>query len=97
MDRSYPVARNIEDIQRDIERTRRQLAGTLDEIADRSKPQNLVNDAKDQAAVKLQDKNVQLALAGVAAAVVGLIALSVVRSRRRSSDIKELQKLLAQR
>ena len=27
------MARNIEDIQRDIERTRRQLAGTLDELA----------------------------------------------------------------
>ena len=31
------MARNIDDIQRDIERTRRQLASTLDELADRSK------------------------------------------------------------
>ncbi|QPK78820.1 DUF3618 domain-containing protein [Corynebacterium lizhenjunii] len=91
------MARNIEDIQRDIERSRRQLAGTLDELANRSKPQNLVNDAKAQAATKLQDQNVQIALAGVAAAVVGLIALGVVRSRRRSNDLKELQRLLAQR
>ena len=40
------MARNIEDIQRDIERTRRQLAGTLDELAQRSKPQNFANEAK---------------------------------------------------
>ena len=91
------MARNIEDIQRDIERTRRQLAGTLDELADRSRPQNLANDAKSAAQDKLQDKNVQIALAGVAAVVVGGIAFAVFRSRRRSSDIKELQRLLAQR
>lgn len=91
------MARNIEDIQRDIERTRLQLAGTLDELAGRSKPQNLVNDAKLAATDKLQDQNVQIALAGIAAAVVGLVALGVARSRRRSKDLKELQKLLAAR
>ncbi|NTS21649.1 DUF3618 domain-containing protein, partial [Bacteroides fragilis] len=64
------------DIQRDIERTRRQLASTLDELADRSKPQNLVDDAKGAATEKLQDRNVQMALAGVGAAVAGLIAFS---------------------
>ena len=49
------MARNIEDIQRDIERTRRQLAGTLDELAQRSKPQNFANEAKTAATDKLQD------------------------------------------
>ncbi|MBK4149163.1 DUF3618 domain-containing protein [Corynebacterium macginleyi] len=91
------MARNIEDIQRDIERTRRQLASTLDEIADRSKPQNLVDDAKDAATEKLQDRNVQLVLGGVGAAIVGLIAYTVFRSRRRKSDLKELQRLLSER
>ena len=61
------MARNIEDIQRDIERTRRQLAGTLDELAQRSKPQNFANEAKTAATDKLQDRNVQMALAGVGA------------------------------
>ena len=91
------MARNIEDIQRDIERTRRQLASTLDEIADRSKPQNLVDDAKNAATEKLQDRNVQLVRGGVGAAVAGLIAYSVFRSRRRKSDLKELQRLLSER
>ncbi|MFH0412233.1 DUF3618 domain-containing protein [Corynebacterium sp. L4756] len=91
------MARNIDDIQRDIERTRRQLASTLDELADRSKPENLVNDAKSAATEKLSQQNVQIALASVAALVVGAITFSVVRSRRRSSDLKEVQRLLSQR
>ena len=91
------MARDINDIQRDIERTRRQLASTLDELADRSKPKNLVDDAKGAATEKLQDRNVLMALAGVGAAVVGLVALAVFRSNRRKNDIKELQRLLAER
>lgn len=91
------MARNIEDIQRDIERTRRQLASTLDEIAHRSKPQTIMADAKSQATDKLQDQNVQIAIAGVAAAVIGLIALGISRSRRRSKDLKAIQQMLAQR
>ena len=91
------MARNIDDIQRDIERTRRQLASTLDELADRSKPANLANDAKVAATEKLSQQNVQIALASVAALVVGAIAFSVVRSRRKSNDLKELQRLLSER
>ena len=91
------MARNIEDIQRDIERTRRQLAGTLDELASRSQPKALAADAKVAATDKLKDQNVQMVLAGIAAVVVGGIAFAVARSRRRSNDIKEIQRLLAER
>lgn len=91
------MARNLEDIQRDIERTRRQLASTLDEIADRTKPANLVEDAKVQATAKLQDPQVQKILAGVGAAVAGIIVISVVRSRKKNNELKELKKLLASR
>lgn len=91
------MARDIDDIQRDIERTRRQLASTLDELATRGKPQNLVNDVKREANVKLQDSQVQKVLAGVAVAVVGVVALVVARNRKRSNDTKELQRLLAGR
>ncbi|GAB3946866.1 DUF3618 domain-containing protein [Corynebacterium tapiri] len=91
------MARNIDDIQRDIERTRRQLASTLDELADRSKPANVVADAKREATTKLQDPTVQKILAGVGVAVVGLIALSVARSNKKKNDIKEIQRLLSSR
>lgn len=87
----------MDDIQRDIERTRRQLASTLDELADRSKPKNLVDDAKRSANVKLQDPSVQKVLIGIGVAVAGIIALSVARSSKKSRDIKEIQRLLAQR
>ncbi|AIT61717.1 DUF3618 domain-containing protein [Corynebacterium doosanense] len=91
------MARDMDDIQRDIERTRRQLAGTLDELADRSKPKNIADDAKRSANAKLQDPNVQKVLIGIGVAVAGIIALSVARSNKKSRDIKEIQRLLAQR
>lgn len=91
------MARNIDDIQRDIERTRRQLARTLDELADRTKPQNLVDDAKRGAENKLKDPNVQKVLAGVGALVVGGIVFAVVRSRKKNNDLKEIQRMLAER
>lgn len=91
------MARDINDIQRDIERTRRQLAGTLDELATRSKPQNLMDDAKREATAKAQDPQVQKVLAGVGVAVVGIVALVAMRNRKRSKEIKEIQRLLAGR
>lgn len=91
------MARNIDDIQKDIERTRKQLAGTLDELAERTRPQNLVGDAKTQVTDKLKDPQVQKILAGVAAVIVGGILFSSFRSHKRSKDIKDLQKLLSQR
>lgn len=91
------MARNIDDIQRDIERTRRQLASTLDEIAERGKPQNLMDDAKREATSKLQDPNVQKVLAGIGAVVIGGIVFAMVRSRKRKKDLQEIQKLLASR
>lgn len=91
------MARDIDDIQRDIERTRSQLAATLDELADRSKPKNLADDAKRTVTQKLQDPTVQKVLAGVGVAVAGLVTLAVVRSRKKKADIREIQRLLAQR
>ena len=91
------MARDINDIQRDIERTRRQLASTLDELATRTKPQALAADAKVEAQAKLQDPQVQKILAGVGVAVVGLVTLVVMRNRKRAKDLKEIQRLLAAR
>ena len=91
------MARDIRDIQTDIERTRRQLASTLDEIADRTNPQALTAEAKRSATDKLTDPTVHKVLAGIGAAVVGIIAISVARSRKKNKDIKEIQRLLAGR
>lgn len=91
------MARNIDDIQRDIERTRRQLASTLDELAERTKPQNLVDDAKRGATEKLQEPTVQKVLAGVGAVIVGGIVIAVLRSRKHKKEIEEIQRILAAR
>jgi hypothetical protein len=90
------VARKIDDIQRDIERTRKQLAGTLDELAQRTKPGNLVNDAKSNLLEKLQDPQVQKILAGVGAVVAAGIAFNVFKGRQRKNDIQELKRMIVE-
>ncbi|MEJ5998312.1 DUF3618 domain-containing protein [Corynebacterium sp. H130] len=91
------MARNIDDIQREIERTRRQLASTLDQLAERSRPQALVSDAQQSLTQKLQDPKVQAAIGGAVALVVALVGVSVSRSRKKSRDLKEIQRMLAAR
>ena len=91
------VARNIEDIQQDIERTRRQLAGTLDRLAYRTRPQTIVEDAKKSALQRFQEPQVKQILTGVAAVVAVGVLIGLARSRRRSKDLKELQRLLSNR
>ena len=91
------MARDINDIQREIERTRVNLASTIDEIADRTRPESLDNNAKAQVSGKLKDDKVQKVLAGVAVAVVLLVALKSSSNRKKKKDLKELQRLLAER
>ncbi|MCK7677200.1 DUF3618 domain-containing protein [Corynebacterium sp. CCM 9186] len=91
------MARDIEDIQRELDRTRRQFASTLDQLAERSRPENIVDDAKRSVTDKLNDPKVQKILAGVAGAVVLAVAFGVYRSRKKSNDLKELQRMLSER
>lgn len=91
------MARDINDIQREIERTRVNLSSTIDEIADRTRPESLANNAKAQVSGKLKDDKVQKVLAGVAVAVVLLVALKSSSNRKKKKDLKELQRLLAER
>lgn len=89
------MARDINDIERDIQQTREKLASTLDELADRTKPQNLVDGAKEQVNEKLNDPTVQKVLIGVGVAVVGLIGLAIANNRKKKNELKELQRILA--
>jgi len=91
------VARDIHDIERDIERTRGQLASTLDELADRTSPSNLADNAKGQASEWLQDETVQKVLGGIAAGVVALVGVKFFNNRKRKNELKELQRLLSRR
>ena len=89
------MARDIHDIERDLERTRGQLASTLDELADRTNPSNLAGNAKDQAASWLQDEKVQKVIGGIVVGVAALIGIKAYNGRKRKSELKELQKLLS--
>ena len=91
------MARDIHDIERDIERTRGQLASTLDELADRTSPSNLADNAKGQASEWLQDETVQKVLGGIAAGVVALVGVKFLNNRKRKNELKELQRLLSRR
>lgn len=89
------MARSIDAIQRDIERTRNQLAHTLDELSVRAAPKNLANDAKSQAFGAAQEPKFQMIAGGVALGVVTLVALTVSSKRKEKKQIKEIQRLLA--
>lgn len=91
------MARDIHDIERDIERTRGQLASTLDELADRTSPSNLADNAKGQASDWLQDETVQKVLGGIAAGIVFLVGVKFFNNRKRKGELKELQRLLSNR
>ncbi|SNV88385.1 Protein of uncharacterised function (DUF3618) [Corynebacterium urealyticum] len=89
------VARSIDAIERDIERTRNQLAKTLDELAFRADPKNLADDARGQVSDFLREPKVQMVLGGVAAGVVLLVAATVSSKRKEKKQVREIQRLLA--
>jgi hypothetical protein len=89
------VARSIDAIQSDLERTRNQLASTLDELADRANPNAIADDAKEKATSLIQDPKVQKVLIGIGVAVAGVVLLTMRSKRKQSKEIKEIQKLLS--
>lgn len=74
--------RTPEAIERDIEATRERLAGTVDKIATRVAPANIVRRLQDSARVTVVDPSGQLRVervATIAAVVLTLIGLIVWR------------------
>ncbi len=70
--------RDPETIQREIEQTRAQLAGTLDELAERASPKRVAAQGK---AALLETTRGRAVLATVAGLIVLRIALVVVSRR----------------
>ncbi|WP_420100206.1 DUF3618 domain-containing protein [Corynebacterium sp.] len=89
------MARTIDSIQSDIERTREQLAKTLDELSVRAAPKNLADEAKTQVSSIFAQPKVQLIIGGVVAGVGLVVALTVAGKRNEKKQIKEIQRLLA--
>ncbi|WP_226345225.1 DUF3618 domain-containing protein [Agilicoccus flavus] len=76
--------RSLDQIEKDIERTRGRLASTIDELAYRVKPANLAKRQADSAKTSLfqathaTDGSLRYEIVGpVAAVVVGLVALAI--------------------
>ncbi|TCK26096.1 DUF3618 domain-containing protein [Pseudonocardia endophytica] len=71
------MARDPENIQSDIEKTRDALAESLDALAERANPKTLIEGGKEQIAERLADPKVKYSLIGVGA-VVGLLVIRAI-------------------
>ena len=73
------MARDPDDIEREIEQARDALASTLDELGTRANPMRVVESGKASLQAKLDDPNVRLPLMAAA----GLVGLLLVRKLLR--------------
>ena len=76
------VSRDPEKIQREIEASRAQLATTLDQLAERTSPKRLADQAREQALVFLQSPP-GMAVLGAVGLLVALRVSRAARNRRR--------------
>jgi hypothetical protein len=73
------VARDPDTIQREIERSRDALAGSLDVLTARVNPKKLADDGRQAAAARLADPKIKYALIGVGVLVVAALVRSIFR------------------
>lgn len=73
------MARDPDDIEREIEQARDALASTLDELGTRANPKRVVESGKASLQTKLEDPKVRNTLIAVA----GLVGLLLVRKLLR--------------
>jgi predicted O-methyltransferase YrrM len=74
--------RNAEQIQRDIEQSRAALAEAVDELAYRTNPKRVANNAKQSLREKAQTTQGKIVI-GVAGGVIALLIIKRVRKGRR--------------
>ncbi|MDQ4116522.1 MAG: DUF3618 domain-containing protein [Actinomycetota bacterium] len=73
------MARDPENIQSDIEKTRDALADSLDALAERASPKTLMEGGKEQVAEKLSDPKIKYGLIAVGAVIGLLVIRSIFR------------------
>ncbi|UYP20392.1 DUF3618 domain-containing protein [Rhodococcus sp. Z13] len=69
------MGRDTEDIEREIERARNQLAATLDELSLRANPKNLVANTKQTLLAKVDQPQVKKYALIAVGSIVGLLVL----------------------
>ena len=77
------MAQDFDDIELNIAAARDNLAATLDEIADRVDPSNVMEKGKAAAKDALQKVEVQIALGVAAAVALGSIVICIVRHHKK--------------
>jgi hypothetical protein len=80
--RSLAVNRDPEEIQREIEASRAQLATTLDQLAERTSPRRLADQAKESALVFFSSPP-GMAVLGAVGLLIALRVARTARNRRR--------------
>lgn len=80
------------EIQRDIDRTRDALAGTLDQIVDRAHPKRLVDTGKAQVQNFFETPKGQAVVAGAGALILLLVGrrISLAKKNKRERDLELL-------
>lgn len=73
--------RDSDDIVADIERTRQNLARTIDTLANRVSPSNNIRRLRERAADQLARPEVQLAAAAIAVAATGIVVWRILGRR----------------
>jgi len=73
------VARDTDSIEREIERARDQLAGTLDELSTRANPKRLVAQAKETLRAKFDEPTVRYVVTGVGALAAAVVLRKLFR------------------
>lgn len=73
------MARDPDEIEREIEKARDALASTLDELGTRASPKRLVESGKSEVRTRLADPKVRYALIAVGAVVVLLVVRKIFR------------------
>ena len=78
------AVRDPDALVTEIERTRENLAQTIDQLADRVSPANVAQRALDRAREQFQRPEARMAGGAVAAlAVLGVLGVYLIRRRRR--------------
>lgn len=73
------MARDTDDIQREIEAARHRLASTLDELAVRADPQRLADNTKHALVAKVNEPKIKYSLIGAGALVVLLFLVKIFK------------------
>jgi hypothetical protein len=76
--------RDSDEIVAEIERTRQNLARTIDTLADRVSPSSNARRLRERASEELRKPEVQLAAAAVALALTGIVIYQVFGRRRKA-------------